>query len=280
MEKSFEMDWQPVVPAEWADEMRVIVCRPGGEVLVPEGAPVLPDAPFFQGKISDSWSLLGIGRLEGRPVCLAAAPAMGKVPEGYEWRSPRTLFHGVNTLQAGMISRASMLASWDWNFRFCSRCGVKTERHKKELARVCPSCGFRSYPRISPAMIVLIEASEAAGFSEPRILLAHNRRFPQGVYSCLAGYVEAGETAENAVLREVREEVGLQAERPRFVGSQAWPMPHSLMLGFESRAAGTPVPDGVEIEDARWFSARDLPHVPRRGSIARFLIDRWLEGQR
>ena len=126
-------------------------------------------------------------------------------------------------------------------------------------------------------MIVLIEASAEAGFDEPRILLAHNRRFPEGVFSCLAGYVEAGETLEASVHREVMEEVGLHVGPPVYVRSQAWPLPHSLMLGFRAEGAGKPRPDGVEITDARWFSAADLPHIPRHGTIARTLIDDWLE---
>ena len=111
-----------------------------------------------------------------------------------------------------------------------------------------------------------------------KILLAHNRRFPDGVYSCVAGYVEPGENLEQTVLREIKEEVGLEAAPPRYLSSQAWPFPHSLMLGFETTATGEPVPDGEEITDAGWYSADNLPHIPRHGTIARWLIDDWLKG--
>ena len=110
-----------------------------------------------------------------------------------------------------------------------------------------------------------------------KILLAHNQRFPDGVYSCVAGYVEPGETLEQTVLREIKEEVGLEAAPPRYLSSQAWPFPHSLMLGFETTATGEPIPDGEEITEARWFSPDNLPHIPRHGTIARWLIDDWLE---
>jgi NAD+ diphosphatase len=109
-----------------------------------------------------------------------------------------------------------------------------------------------------------------------RILLAHNRRFPEDVYSCVAGYVEPGETLEDTVIREIREEVGLDAAPPAYIASQAWPFPHSLMLGFETTARGEPRPDGEEITDAVWFTPDNLPHIPRNGTIARTLIDGWL----
>ena len=113
--------------------------------------------------------------------------------------------------------------------------------------------------------------------NDSKILLAHNQRFPDGVYSCVAGYVEPGETLEQTVLREIKEEVGLEAAPPRYLSSQAWPFPHSLMLGFDTTATGEPIPDGEEITDARWFSADNLPHIPRHGTIARWLIDDWLK---
>ena len=260
-----------------SDGSAVLVCRPGGEVLIADNAPVFPLHPFFPDRVLPEWEALTIGFHGESPVILAMAPADAPAPIGYEWRSPRTLLAGLTPAMVEALSRASMLASWDHDHRFCGRCGSETFRDDRETARVCPSCGHRSYPRLSPAMIVLIEATADMGFDEPRILLAHNRRFPEGVYSCLAGYVEAGETLEATVRREVMEEVGLEVDSPVYVRSQAWPLPHSLMLGFRAVGAGNPRPDGDEITDARWFSAADLPHIPRHGTIARTLIDDWLE---
>jgi len=180
------------------------------------------------------------------------------------------IFASLDAGRLEALCRASMLASWDYDHRYCGRCGTPTRRDPKEAARVCPSCAFRSYPRVSPAMIVRITDGR-------RILLAHNRRFPGGVFSCVAGYVDPGESLEATVLREIKEEVGLDAAPPRYLSSQAWPFPHSLMLGFATTASGEPVPDGVEITDARWFDPEDLPHIPRRGTISRRIIDLWLD---
>ena len=270
--------------AAWIDQFsidssvdsQILVCRPGGDILVPAEVPVRPGDLIYTGTIRPEWDLMGIGYLGSTPLVLASAAGDENTPDGYQWCSPRTLFGGLAPPMVHALSRASMLVTWDHHHRFCGRCGTATLRDGTEPARVCPSCGHRSYPRVSPAMIVLLEADRDAGFDEPRILLAHNQRFPDGVYSCLAGYVDAGETLEATVLREVREEVGLNARNPRYIRSQAWPLPHSLMLGFNAAAAGEPEPDGVEIGDARWFTAGDLPHIPRQGTIARFLIDDWL----
>lgn len=135
---------------------------------------------------------------------------------------------------------------------------------------VCSRCGFHQYPRINPCIIVLITKGESA-------LLAQGARFPDGLFSCLAGFIEAGESAEQAVRREVREEVGLELGALRYHGSQPWPFPHSLMLGFRAEwQAGELCPDREEIVAADWFGRESLPRLPTSGSIARELIDAWL----
>jgi NAD+ diphosphatase len=135
----------------------------------------------------------------------------------------------------------------------------------------CPSCGLLAYPRISPAVIVLIRRGD-------RALLARGVRFPLPFYSALAGFVEVGETLEDTVAREVREEVGVEVERIRYFGSQPWPFPHSLMVGFSAEwKSGEIAPDAREIVDAQWFGAAALPPIPPRLSIARRLIDAWLD---
>ena len=267
----FTSSWHSAPEASDIGGGILLVCRPGGDVLQEAGdGLVFPgwpvDAPF-----PADWQRLLIGSIGDRPVLLAVAPPDTAPPAGAEWNSPRHLLGGLDAPRSEALSRASMLASWDNDHRHCGRCGEPTVLAESESARVCPSCGFRSYPRVSPAMIVRITHGR-------RILLAHNVRFPDGVYSCVAGFVEPGETLEKTVIREIKEEVGLDAKNPRYLKSQAWPLPHALMLGFEADAEGEPVPDGVEISDARWFDADNLPHIPRSGTIARFLIDDWIEG--
>ncbi len=273
----FRGGWEAENTAKSVVSRDIIAARPGGEVLIPREGPLLPESPFYSGSLPDDWEKIVIGYIGRHQVLLAMAPFDAEAPGDYEWRSPRTLFAGLTPALVGALSRASMLATWDYDYRFCGRCGTKTYRDADEPARICPSCAHRSYPRVSPAMIVLIEASAEAGFAEPRILLAHNRRFPDGVYSCLAGYVDAGENLETTVCREVMEEVGLTISPPVYVRSQSWPQPHALMLGFRTTAFGIPVPDCIEISDAQWFSAADLPRLPRPGAIARTLIDDWLK---
>jgi NAD+ diphosphatase len=143
-------------------------------------------------------------------------------------------------------------------------------RHAEERCMVCHDCGLTNYPRISPAIIVLVRRQGQA-------LLAHSARFPSAFYSTLAGFVEPGETLEETLEREVREESGISVTNIRYFGSQPWPFPHSLMVGFTADfAGGEIVVDGKEIMDARWFSADQLPEIPPKLSIARQLIDAWV----
>jgi NAD+ diphosphatase len=137
-------------------------------------------------------------------------------------------------------------------------------------ARICDACGRAHFPRISPAVIVLIRKGG-------KILLAHNSRFPGGRFGLIAGYVEAGEAIEETVRREVREEAGIEVRDLRYVMSQSWPFPDSLMLAFTAEwASGEARPDGDEITELRWCSASELPDIPPPGSVARSLIDRFV----
>jgi NAD+ diphosphatase len=134
----------------------------------------------------------------------------------------------------------------------------------------CPSCGLALYPRIAPAIIVLVRRGDEA-------LLAHNVHFPEGLYSTLAGFSEVGESLEETVHREVREEVGIEIGNIRYFGSQPWPAPHSLMVGFTAQwTSGEIRVDAKEIADARWFAADELPQLPTSFSVARKLVDAWL----
>lgn len=175
------------------------------------------------------------------------------------------------------IARAQQLLSWRMQHQFCGRCGEPLEQAEDEMALTCASslCRNRVYPRISPCIIVLVEQGD-------RALLAHNSRFPSNRFSTLAGFVEAGETVERAIAREIREEVGVEVSGLRYFNSQAWPFPDSLMLGFHAQYDGGEIcPDGIEITEARWFTVDQLDQVelPPTFSISRQLIDDWVRRQ-
>jgi NAD+ diphosphatase len=171
------------------------------------------------------------------------------------------------------VFRAFHIVQWRRESVFCGRCGHKNIDVKQEVARVCPNCGRMEFPRICPAVIVLITDGE------DRILLAHNRKFKPEVFSLIAGFNEAGETLEETVAREVLEETHIRIKDIRYAASQMWPFPNSLMIGWTaSYAEGTVHPDGVEIEEARWFDREQLPKLPAKGSVARKLIDQWRNG--
>ena len=169
-----------------------------------------------------------------------------------------------------LLSTAAQIATWYYSFQYCPRCAEKLTAHRHERAKICGSCGHHQYPRISPCIIVLVKKGE-------RCLLAHAAKFANKRFSTLAGFIEAGEDAESAVYREVMEEVGIEVQNIQYCCSQSWPFPHSLMLGFTAEyKSGEIKPDGVEILEADWFSADELPILPPRFTIARRLIDRFL----
>lgn len=171
---------------------------------------------------------------------------------------------------AAKLLRAFHIAQWRRESLFCGTCGCKNNDHHKELARLCPQCGHVEYPRIAPAIITLIINDK------DEVLLAHNRNFTAGIYSLIAGFAEAGENLESAVIREVREEVNIEVRDLHYLVSQPWPFPNSLMIGFSAHHAGGDIkPDTIEIDDARWFSRDSLPNLPAPGSVSRYLINKW-----
>jgi NAD+ diphosphatase len=166
--------------------------------------------------------------------------------------------------------RAVQLVEWTRNHRYCGRCATPTVSAADERCLRCPACGLTAFPRLAPAIITLVER-------DGRALLARNANWPTEMYSCLAGFVEPGETLESALRREVQEEVGIEVGDVRYFASQPWPFPHSLMVGFFATYEGGDIAvDGKEISDARWFSAAAMPQIPGPISIARRLIDDWL----
>ena len=171
------------------------------------------------------------------------------------------------------ILRAYHIAEWRKTTKYCGCCGSINNDSKTETARLCPACGQLEFPRIAPAIITLIvnEKNE--------VLLAHNIKFIEGMYSLIAGFNEAGESLEATVKREIKEEISLDVKDITYIKSQPWPFPDSLMVGFFARHAGGDIKvDGREIEDAQWFSKQKLPLIPAHGSVSRFLIELWLKG--
>jgi NAD+ diphosphatase len=206
---------------------------------------------------------LFLGELDGEP-CFAADDA---APPDAEPVALRQLYGALPDEDFGIAGRALGLLAWDRDHRFCGRCGAPTARSTVERVRTCGACGHGAYPRLSPAVIMLVER-------DGRALLARNARFPLPFHSTLAGFVEVGESLEHAVAREIREEVGVEIDDVRYFGSQPWPFTGSLMIGFTARwAGGDLTPDGTEIVEAGWFAPDELPRLPPPLSIARALID-------
>ena len=208
-----------------------------------------------------------VGRWGGRLVLTEAVAKDTAAPEGARWAGLRSLFGVMDDDLVAIAGRAVQLIDWDRNHRFCGVCATPTERDLHERVRRCPACGHAVYPRIAPAMMCLVTRGQ-------QILLARNVNFPAGRYSALAGFLEAGESIEDAVHREVREEVGIEVRTPRYFASQSWPFPNSLMIAYTAEYAGGELtPNGHEIAEADWFDHTNLPQLPPRVSIARALID-------
>ena len=208
-----------------------------------------------------------VGVLEGRR-CFAAG-VEGEAPEGYSFQDLRALFGSLDDKTFAMAGRAMQVIAWDTMHRFCGRCGSPTSPgfETERFSRICPNCDAVFFPRLSPAVIVLVRRAD-------ELLLARAPQFPEGMYSVLAGFVEPGETVEETIHREVREEVGIEVENLRYFGSQPWPFPNSLMIGFTAdHADGELAPQPDEIEDAGWYRADDLPQLPPKVSIARRMIE-------
>ncbi len=208
-----------------------------------------------------------VGVLEGRR-CWAAELAPEAEPlEGMVFRDLRSLWAGIDEEFFAMAGRAKQIVEWHGTHRFCGWCGARTVPRPTEFAKECPRCGMLFYPRLSPAVIVLVKRGD-------NVLLARSPGFPPGMYSVLAGFVEPGESIEEAIGREICEEVGVEVENVRYFGSQPWPFPHSLMIGFTADYGGGELrTEPAEIEDAGWYPADDLPTLPPKVSIARAMID-------
>jgi NAD+ diphosphatase len=218
---------------------------------------------------SDDWPAHFLGML-GAEACWGVDVPHGHDPADGAALDLYSFFGRASEVEWMVAGRAVQLVEWARTHRFCGRCGIPTEPQAGERAMKCPSCGLLAFPRLAPAMITLVTRGD-------QVLLARGVQFRSPVYSCLAGFVEPGESLEGAVVREVREEVGVEVGNVRYWGSQPWPFPHSLMVGFTAvwRSGEIDI-DPAEIVDAQWFYRDELPPIPPRMSIARKLIDAWL----
>jgi NAD+ diphosphatase len=259
------------LPDDWSGALTVVVRQ--GSVLVLDEHPddVAPGAARHLLGLLDGMACWAVDvdpdGPDGDPGALHPDAADGLLPL-------MGLYGRVDDLRWTLAGRAVQLVEWDRTSRYCGRCATPTEPAPGERARRCPACGLLAFPRLAPAVITLVE-------QDGKALLARGRAFPIPMYSCIAGFVEPGETLEEAVRREVHEEVGVELAEVRYVASQPWPFPHSLMIGFEATwASGAIRIDEDEILDAAWFGVDDLPTIPPGMSIARRLIDAWIDRQR
>jgi len=211
-----------------------------------------------------------LGRLDGRHCYAVDLPENMVPPAQMTLKGLREVYGRLEEDLFWVAARAIQIVNWDRTHQFCGRCGTAVEAKTSERAKGCPKCGMLHFPRLSPAIIVLVERGG-------ELLLARSRHSPPGRYSVIAGFVEPGETLEETVVREIHEEVGIRIKDIRYFGSQSWPFPHQLMIGFTAtyQSGEITLNDG-EIEDARWFTPDNLPTIPTKMSISRKLIDWFL----
>ncbi|MCZ3364524.1 MULTISPECIES: NAD(+) diphosphatase [Methanobacterium] len=215
-----------------------------------------------------------LGTLDGHPCYSAEVNFDTDELKKMDFRELRSLYGVLDEDVFLLAGKAFQIVNWDQTHQYCGRCGFQTEALQGENAKICPECGFISYTRISPAIITAV-------LKDDKILLARGSNFPENWYSIIAGFVEPGETLEECVKREVAEEVGLKVKNIRYFGSQPWPFPHSLMIGFISEyESGEICVDNYEITDAKWFSIDNLPELPSKMSISREIIDWYIKSMK
>jgi len=249
------------------DQSNYWLLRCQDELLIFPDRPAEDIFPFGSaGDFGHPRDVLLVGQWQSR-CCYAAE--IDHPPDGFpgELTPLRRIFGLAGETAFALAGRAVQLLDWQRDHRYCGRCGGPTTAKSGEFAMACPACGLLAYPRLAPAVMVLVE-------NGGQLLLARGPHFPPEMFSALAGFVEAGETLEQCAAREVREEVGIEIANLRYFHSQPWPFPNSLMVAFfADYAGGTLRPDPTEIEAAGWFGRDTLPVLPGPISIARRLID-------
>ncbi len=255
-----------LAPVEHAASLTFVFRGP--ELLVRAGDAGLPDVATCEALGIEPACIHPVGLLGGAYFRAAYVPEDAPVLDGFAYSALRRLWGRMDDGLLALAGRGYQIAEWARTHRFCGACGERMVHVPGERAMKCSACGHNAYPRISPAMMVLVKRGAS-------ILLAHNAAAPPGRMSALAGFLEPGESIEDAVHREVEEEVGLQVKDLRYFGSQSWPFPHSLMIAFTAEYAGGEITlNDQEIDEARWFGPGDaLPQLSPRQSISRALID-------
>ena len=237
----------------------------GNELLVHETGLDLPDAATCAALGLQPETLQQVW-LDDPRIRTVHVPATAEAPPGYAFRKLRALLADLGQ-RAALAGRAFQIAEWARTHRYCGVCATPMQPLGHEFCMRCPSCGMSAYPRISPAMMVLVRKGDS-------ILLARHATYATARHTALAGFVEAGESIEDAIHREVMEEVGLRVDKLQYFGSQSWPFPHSLMIAFTAEYAGGEIRlQADEIAEARWYGPGDaLPEIPMRESIAGSLV--------
>jgi NAD+ diphosphatase len=231
--------------------------------------PAFGDIRPFHSDLTDP---LPIGRIGDHPCYAAKLPPDINLSLPFEFKNLRSLLGRMDDHFFAMAGLAFQLVRWNKLHQYCNRCGASLALQEDEHAKICSHCQHLDYPRIHPCIIVAI-------YRDNQILLARPKRMKRALYSVIAGYVEPGETLEDAVQREIKEEVSLEVNNIRYFGSQSWPFSNALMVAFTAEYKnGMVTPDMSEIGKAGWYSADSLPPIPPRGSISRKLIDAFVAG--
>lgn len=244
----------------------------GGKMVILEGDVKNP-IPYFDDPEKVGLKTLNrfyLGEFRKEPCFAVSMDPYAELPTGFATIDLRFMLGRLPENWFMLAGRAQQILDWDLNHQFCGRCGTRTQHHANDRAKECPDCGLLQYPRLSPCVIVLVTRGE-------EVLLGRSANFPPGLYSTLAGFVEPGETLENALAREVREEVGVNVKNIQYIASQPWPFPNSLMMGFHAEYEnGEIVIDEKEIVEAGWWPISKMPMIPPSGSISRLLIDTYV----
>ncbi|CAM3822530.1 NAD(+) diphosphatase [Bordetella tumulicola] len=237
----------------------------GNELLVQETGLELPNATACAALDLQPDALQQVW-LNNPDIRTTHVPLTTEAPPGYAFRKLRALLSELGE-QAALAGRAFQLAEWARTHRYCGVCATPMQPATHEFCMRCPACGLSAYPRVSPAMMVLIRKGDS-------ILLARHATYATARHTALAGFVEAGESIEDAIHREVYEEVGLRVTDLRYFGSQSWPFPHSLMIAFTAEYVGGDIRvQADEIAEAHWYGPGDaMPDIPMRESIAGRLV--------
>ncbi len=246
----------------------------GTDMLVVTAEANVPEIPSWD-ELRE-WDITAVryqylGTLDGEPCWSVELQSNVCLPEMGSLTGLRALYDRLPEPLYAIAGRAAQVVAWERDHQFCGRCGNPTDRMPAERGRRCGGCNLTAYPRLSPAIIVLIERGD-------QILLARGHAFLPGRFGIIAGFVEPGESLEEAVRREVQEEVGIELGRVEYFGSQPWPFPHGIMIGFRAKyqQGDISLEDG-ELAEAGWYGLDDLPDIPSKLSIARRLIDDWAE---